>query len=292
MKNILSLLVLISFTLSSFSQSQVLESLTMESKILKSTIQFSVYLPDGYETSKRQYPVVYLLNGYTGDERDWIQFGNIQRILDEEIEKSNITEMIVVMPDGDDRLYMNKTDGSYAYEDMFIQEFIPFVENKYRIRKEKQFRGISGLSMGGLGTLNLALKHHEVFGACAAYSSAIFAENEVLKMDQTAFDNYFGRTLTKAKGLSDKNRLTEDYKAYNVLNLVENKDAELLKSVKIYFDCGDDDFLTVGNSLLHIALKQKNIPHEYRVRDGAHTWEYWRTSLPIGLAFISKTITR
>ena len=249
MKNILSILVLISFTLSSFSQSQVLESLTMESKVLKSSIQFSVYLPDGYDTSKRQYPVVYLLNGYTGDERDWIQFGNIQRILDEEIEKSNITEMIVVMPDGDDRLYMNKTDGSYAYEDMFIQEFIPFVENKY-------------------------------------------AENEVLKMEQTAFDNYFGRTLTKAKGLSDKNRLTEDYKAYNVLNLVENKDAELLKSVKIYFDCGDDDFLTVGNSLLHIALKQKNIPHEYRVRDGAHTWEYWRTSLPIGLAFISKTITR
>ena len=292
MKNILFTLVFIICIPSLFAQSQVLESLTMESKVLKSSIQFSVYLPDGYDTSKRQYPVVYLLNGYTGDERDWIQYGNIQHILDGEIEKSTVTEMIVVMPDGDDRLYMNTTDGSYAYEDMFINEFIPFVENKYRIRKEKQFRGISRLSMGGSGTLNLALKYHEIFGACAAYSSAVFADNEVIGMDQTSFDNYFGRILTNAKGLSGVDRLTEDYKAYDIVNLVENKDIELLKSVKIYFDCGDDDFLTIGNAQLHIALKQKNIPHEYRVRDGAHTWDYWRTSLPIGLAFISKAMTR
>tara|TARA_R110000868_G_scaffold121034_1_gene321097 strand:+ start:9016 stop:9894 length:879 start_codon:yes stop_codon:yes gene_type:complete len=292
MKNALITLVLLSCLPSILAQSKVLESLTMESKVLKSSIQFSVYLPDGYDTSTRQYPVVYLLNGYTGDERDWIQFGNMKHILDAEIEKSNVTEMIVIMPDGDDRLYMNTTDGSYAYEDMFINEFIPYIENKYRIRKEKQFRGISGLSMGGSGTLKLALKHHELFGACAAFSSAVFDDNEVIGMDQVSFDNYFGRTLTKVKGLSGVSRLNEDYKAYDIVNLVENKDIELLKSVKIYFDCGDDDFLSIGNAQLHIALKQKNIPHEYRARDGAHTWDYWRSSLPIGLAFISKAMTR
>jgi S-formylglutathione hydrolase FrmB len=58
-----------------------------------------------------------------------------------------------------------------------------------------------------------------------------------------------------------------------------------MKSVKWYFDCGDDDFLYEGNSLVHIAMKKKEIPHEFRIRDGGHNWTYWRTSLPGGFGF-------
>ena len=62
-----------------------------------------------------------------------------------------------------------------------------------------------------------------------------------------------------------------------------------MKSVNWYFDCGDDDFLYEGNSLVHIAMKKKEIPHEFRIRDGGHTWGYWRTSLPEVLEFVSRT---
>jgi len=76
---------------------------------------------------------------------------------------------------------------------------------------------------------------------------------------------------------------------HNAISLINGMDAEKLKSVKWFIDCGDDDFLYEGNSLTHIALKKKEIPHEFRIRDGAHNWTYWRESLPKVLQFVSDT---
>ncbi|MBD3376936.1 esterase family protein, partial [candidate division KSB1 bacterium] len=78
------------------------------------------------------------------------------------------------------------------------------------------------------------------------------------------------------------------YERYGTLHLVETLPEDQLKSVRWYIDCGDDDFLYEGNSLLHIALRKRGIPHEYRVRDGAHNWTYWRQSLPEVLWFVSE----
>jgi S-formylglutathione hydrolase FrmB len=59
------------------------------------------------------------------------------------------------------------------------------------------------------------------------------------------------------------------------------------KAVRWYIDCGDDDFLTEGNCLVHIAMHKNNIPHEFRVRDGGHSWPYWRAALPEVMKFVS-----
>ena len=264
-----------------------MESLNMKSALLNTEVKYSIYLPDGYDYSERQYPVVYLLNGYTGNETDWIQSGGMQQIVDHEIEEGNIQEMIIVMPDGDDRLYMNRTDGTYPYEDMFIKELLPHIENLYRVRKGKRYTGISGLSMGGAGSLKLALKYDAHFGVCAAFSAAIFMDESVTASDQEFMNSYISKAMPDVVGERGKKRLNKSYEEYNVLHLAKTKDPELLKTVKIYFDCGDDDFLTLGNALLHKELIERKIPHEYRVRDGAHTWPYWRESLPVGLKFIS-----
>jgi S-formylglutathione hydrolase FrmB len=79
------------------------------------------------------------------------------------------------------------------------------------------------------------------------------------------------------------------YEKYSVLELVKNMPDDQKKAVRWFIDCGDDDFLYEGNSLIHIEMRKKEIPHEYRVRDGAHNWTYWRTSLPVVLSFISDT---
>ncbi len=283
--SILLLLLVLSNTL--FGQSKILESQVMNSALLNTEVKYSIYLPDGYEYSERYYPVVYLLNGYTGDETSWIEAGGMQRIVDHEIAKGNIQEMVIVMPDGDDRLYMNRTDGTYPYEDMFMKELLPFIENNYRVRTGKRYTAISGLSMGGAGSLKLALKYDQNFGACAAYSSAVFTEESVTASEQEAMDGYISKAMPDVVGKKGKSRLNKSYEEYDVLHLVKNKNPELLKTVKIYFDCGDDDFLTLGNAQLHKELVVRQIPHEYRVRDGAHTWSFWRESLPVGLKFIS-----
>ncbi|WP_299224947.1 alpha/beta hydrolase-fold protein [uncultured Psychroserpens sp.] len=272
------------------AQSKVLESLSMTSKLLNTEINYSVYLPNGFDDSKNTYPIVYLLNGFTGDETDWVKHGELQTVADQLIENGKVLPMVIVMPDGDDRLYMNKDDNTYPYEDMLITEFLPFIENKYRVKDHKKYRGIAGLSMGGAGSLRLALKYHELFGVCAGFSAGISTEEEIMSESSDSFDSYFGRLSPSIIGSKGKDRITETYKDYDVLHLVNTKAAKLLKTVKIYFDCGDDDFLTVGNAQLHIDLTKKEIPHEYRVRDGKHTWEFWKDSLHNGLIFISNTM--
>ena len=100
---------------------------------------------------------------------------------------------------------------------------------------------------------------------------------------ENAFGQLFGR------GLKGKARLNQSWYANSILKLIENKSSDELKQVRLWIDCGDDDFLTIGNSQLHIALTQKQVPHEYRVREGTHNWDYWRTGITEALQFIGKS---
>ena len=92
--------------------------------------------------------------------------------------------------------------------------------------------------------------------------------------------------------MDTENYTDEELKAYyenhNALSLIEQVSEEDKGAVRWYIDCGDDDFLYEGNSLVHIAMKKQEIPHEFRIRDGGHTWTYWRKSLPSVLKFVTQ----
>ena len=286
----LSLICFISAIPSFCQHGKVIEDLQIRSNILGKEVRYAVYLPFDYETSDRYYPVVYLLHGYTDDESAWIQFGEVHLAADRAILSREIPPMIIIMPDAGVTWYINNYDNSIRYEDFFFEEFIPHIENDYRIRKKKEFRGVAGLSMGGYGSLIYALRHPDMFAACAPFSAAIRTEEEVVNQAGDRWDRVEGSVF--GPGLEGKNRITEHWKSYNPINVVNHADPDRIKSVKYYLDCGDDDFLYRGNAEFHILLMDKQIPHEYRVRDGSHSWEYWRTGIIEGLKFIGKNFHR
>ena len=269
---------------SQVSRGTVKEGLTIHSNILNKDVRYTIYLPFDYESSYRYYPVVYLLHGYTDNDMGWIQFGEANLIADEAIANREIPPMILAMPDGGVSWYINNYDGTTKYEDFFFQEFIPYIEKNYRIRAEKRYRGIAGLSMGGYGTIIYSLKHPDTFAACAAFSAAIYTEDEIINFDENRWNQI--DAVLYGSNLKGKDRLTKHLLSYNPLYIVKNSDADKIKSVRFYIDCGDDDFLYKGNSTFHILLRDLKIPHEYRVRDGSHQWSYWRTGLMDGLKFI------
>ena len=279
-KLLISLCLTLGFIFSSFAQTgKVYDNLTMTSKILKSERKYAVYLPPDYETSDRSYPVLYLLHGAGDDQTGWVQFGEVLRITDNAIKDGTATPMIIVMPDANTgkRGYFNQGK-DWRYEDFFFEELMPFVEQQYRIKSEKRYRAVAGLSMGGGGSFMYALHHPELFSsACplSAYVGPLTIEDykERLKSEN--------ETYTEAA-------IQEYFKQHNAINLIESVPVEDIKSVRWYIDCGDDDFLYEGNSLAHIAMKKKEIPHEYRVREGRHSWTYWRESLPKVLEFVSQ----
>src|SRR5665647_3968902 len=171
-------LTLLLLLLPSFMPAQtgkVMDNLSMTSKILKMDRKYAIYLPPDYETSQRSYPVLYLLHGSGDDQTGWVQFGEVQHIADEAINQGRATPMIIVMPDANtgQRGYFNSINGQWQYEDFFFQEFIPFVEKQYRIKGEKTYRAVAGLSMGGGGAFMYALHHPELFSAACPLSASV-----------------------------------------------------------------------------------------------------------------------
>ena len=270
--------------------SVIRESLTIESKILKKKVNYSIYLPAGYQENSRSYPVLYLLHGYTDNETGWTSFGEVQSIADATIASGEATPMIIAMPDAGVDWYVNSYDGKTLYEDFFIKEFITHIESTFRARGKSEFRAVAGLSMGGHGTLVYALKHPDKFAAAAPLSAAVWTKEEIIKTPVDQWNNYFG--FIYGPDLEGEARITSHVRQNNGLFMVEDGDTEKIKKVKFFIDCGDDDFLIKGNMALHAAMIDKKIPHEFRVRDGAHTWDYWRTSLPEVLRFVSASFHR
>jgi len=257
----------------------VQDDLSMTSEILSSERKYAIYLPPDYESSQRSYPVLYLLHGAGDDQTGWVQFGEVLRITDQAIKDGSATPMIIVMPDANtgQRGYFNSPDNKWRYEDFFFDELVPHVEQKFRIKGQKRYRAIAGLSMGGGGSFMYALHRPDMFSSACPLSAYVGPSDVDALADRLPPDRL---------GLS-QTELEQYVQKHNAVHLVNAMSTEDMKSVRWYIDCGDDDFLYEGNSLIHIALKKKDVPHEFRIRDGRHSWTYWRASLPKVLGFVS-----
>ena len=279
-----TLLAAIFAPVSLFAQTGIVhDNLSMTSEILESERKYAVYLPPDYHTSERHYPVLYLLHGAGDDQTGWVQFGEVLHITDKAIKAGKATPMVIIMPDASaGRLgYFNDASNTWRYEDFFFEEFMPHVEDLYRIKKEKRYRAVAGLSMGGGGSFMYALHRPDLFSAAAPLSAYVGPS------DREQYRGWSQRTGEDISGLSDDD-MDRYIERHNAVSLIKSLPEEELRSVRWFIDCGDDDFLYEGNVLAYLALKEREIPHEFRIRDGAHTWTYWRDSLPVVLDFVSR----
>ncbi|MDZ7650530.1 MAG: alpha/beta hydrolase-fold protein [Cytophagales bacterium] len=235
MKKLVVLLSVFLFSATLYAQTgKVYDNLSLPSKILKGERKYAVYLPPDYETSQRSYPVLYLLHGAGDDQTGWVQFGEVLHITDKSINEGTATPMIIVMPDAKSEQmgYFNSLKNDWRYEDFFFEEFMPFIENKYRIKKEKRSRAVAGLSMGGGGSFMYALHHPELFSSACPLSAYIGP--------LTLADMKAGMERNNQKGTDAE--IEAYFKKHNAINLINDIKDENKKAVRWYIDCGDDDF--------------------------------------------------
>jgi enterochelin esterase-like enzyme len=272
------LLFAVIFAMSAQAQSEV-KQLTVKSKILGVEKNYSIYLPDGYEKSGKNYPVLYLLHGAKGEHTSWVEekYGNMQAITDETIANGGAKEMIVVMPDasgkgeknaGKDMGYFN-VEG-WRYMDFFFEEFIPHIDKKFRTIASKEGRAIAGLSMGGGGSVVYAQRHPEIFSA--AYSTSGLLDHRYRIKVPDYYDIGWLWSVSETSPVEFLRNATVE-------------EVEKLKTVRWMLDCGDDDRIITTNIDFFLEMKREKVPVEFRVRDGKHNWAFWRESLPEILAF-------
>jgi len=254
---------------------------------MNTEIQYNVYLPDGYVSDGSvTYPVVYLLHGLSDNCEAWVSKGTMKPIADELIESGEACKMVIVMPqagDADTRRvpcgYFNMP--AWSYEDLFFDEFIPDVESKYHAGGDKMRRAVMGLSMSGGGSTVYCQKHPDMFSSCYAMSAW---------MDEPKAE---GVTYAEAKDWREKTCISvHENSAPGFLRKADAQTIEALKTVKWFIDCGDDDFLFDVNVETYQLMKKAGIKTEFRVRNGIHNWEYWRTSLRAALPFASRNFSK
>jgi enterochelin esterase-like enzyme len=289
-KRILILATIVLFNLHILSASEgirVQESLSFFSKILKQEVKYSVCLPTCYFNSKKSYPVVYLLHGLGDDESSWLEYGNICQVSDKEVKSGNAVPMIFIMPQGFRNYYVNDYAGTFLYQDMFVNELVPLIDSLYRTIPDKQHRATIGFSMGGFGALILPLKHPEMFSVCVPLSISVRTDEQYEKEDAFEWNDQWGR-LFGGVGKNGPERITEFYRNNSPFHIIETADLGKYKDLKIFIVNGDDEnTLCRSNEELHILMRNISFPHEFRVRDGGHEFDFWRQALPDGLHFIS-----
>ena len=275
---VLSFLLMLQFSFGVAAQEKypVVLECELQSEILCTAKKYCIYLPEGYADGERAFPVLYLLHGLTDTHTAWRDKGNVQDIAAEVMRSGNACEMIIVMPDaGTDYDGYFNCEG-WRYEDYFFQEFIPHVENMYRIIADRQHRAIAGLSMGGGGTTWYAINHCDMFSSAYAMSALMgMIENSWISRSPDERRRVFMESAVANNNIKAVDNATDEQRAR-------------IASVRWFIDVGDEDFLFDNNMDFIKAMRSKRIPYQLRVRDGGHTWQYWQDALRMALPFVSE----
>lgn len=263
-------------------QSKILTD-SIYSQVLSDYRAYTVFLPKSYDVeTDKEYPVLYLLHGMMDTNRGWSERGHVKDVMDQLVASGEACEMIIVTPNAGGNVYEGVWNGyfdmpGWSYETFFYTEFLPYVEKTYRVKADKAHRAVAGLSMGGGGATAFAQKHSDLF-------SSIYAMSALMSIPEQ------GAAPSHQPG--DKMAiLSKSVIENSCIKYVEEADEariERLRSVAWFVDCGDDDFLLDRNIEFTQAMRKAQIPCEFRVRDGGHTWEYWHSALYTCLPFVTR----
>ena len=252
----------------------------LQSHLLGESVHYCVMLPPDYDAataghSPRRYPVIYFLHGLGDNEQTLFKGGGWDLIQDLR-QKGQVSDFLLVAPEGRRTFYINSADGRVHYSDFFIREFIPYIESHYSIRRERSARAISGFSMGGYGALRFAFAHPELFSSVSAQSAALIAEPP-RQAESGLLGTVFGNPID-----------VPHWNQNSPFVLAKRNRAQIRASgLSIYFNCGSkDEFgFDQGAEELHRQLQAEDIRHEYHLYPGNHGGEYFLAHLGEVLKF-------
>lgn len=266
----LFIFILLSLALASAWAFRV-DTVKVATTYLATPMDLTVFVPDSKATDGK-FPTVYLLNGYDGNHTSWPRsMKNLGKLADS-------YAMIIVCPDGRDSWYWDSpVDAGMQMESFFTKDLVPYIDDHYPTIPEAANRAITGLSMGGHGSLYLAGRHPEIWGNAGSMSGGV---------DVRPFAGKWKTKIRLGKSIEEDPALWESHTVAAMVPQIKEA------GINITFDCGSDDFFAGVNDALHQALLKAGVPHDYTSRPGNHSWNYWRNSLPYHLMFFDTKFPR
>ncbi len=247
------------------------DTVTVASKYLDTPMKVTVLTPDG--AAGQRFPTVYLLNGFSGDYRAWTQ--TTEPRLGEIADRYG---MVFVMPDGRDSWYWDSPVNSGLQMESFITKtLVPYIDSKFPTIPEVSKRAITGLSMGGHGSIYLAARHPEIFGSAGSMSGGV---------DIRPFPKSWNMSKLLGKTYAEDAPLWDSHTVATMVPQIKKA------GINLIFDCGSEDFFAKVNADFHHALLDAGVPHDYTSRPGNHSHSYWRNSLKYHLLYFNEVFKK
>jgi len=237
-----------------------IDTVSYNSKTVGTTRRTIIYTPPEFSKDKK-YPVLYLLHGIGGDEKEWLNGAQPQVILDNLYVDKKIEPMIVVMPNGramkDDRAVgdifdREKVEAFATFEKDLLNDLIPFIEKTFPVYEDRESRALAGLSMGGGQSLNFGLGNLDKFAWVGGFSSAPNTKNPE--------------------------------------ELLPDPDEAKKKLKLLWISCGDNDNLIRISKRTHDYLEANSVPHIYYIEPGGHDFKVWKNGLYMFSQLIFKPV--
>lgn len=265
-------------SLSAFPASRV-QCGAMKSKYVPGRIGYCAMLPPGYDSSPgKRFPVLYFLHGLGGDQ-SFLASSGASSAIEEAWDEKRLGEFVIITPQGENSFYINSRDGHILYEDFFVREFVPRMEQLFRLQRDRSGRAITGVSMGGYGALRFAFKYPRMFIAVSAHMPALMEELPHGSSEaglETFLGNAFGSPLNE--------RFWKENTPFVFARTAT------LQGLRIYFDCGEQDMynFSAGTRQMDKLLTARHVAHEAHLYPGGHNWHFVEQHLEDSLLFHSR----
>jgi S-formylglutathione hydrolase FrmB len=263
---------LLFLTISASAQSRI-DCNALKSRILGEMVHYCVLLPPSYDSvPAKHYPVLYFLHGLGENEQTLFKTGG-WNLIEDLRQQHKIVDFLIVTPEAKVSFYVNSADGKVRYSDFFLQEFIPYIEANYRIRREPKARAITGISMGGYGALRFAFAKPDMFSAVSAQSAALINDSPKELDAALRAGTPWGRLLGSVFG----NPVDVAHWKQNDPFSLARKNKVGIGKLAMYFNCGRDDEydFEVGAAALDKQLTEEHIKHEFHLYPGNHSASYF-----------------
>jgi S-formylglutathione hydrolase len=283
-----SILVLMTIAIAQPAQASQLVDSKLDSKLVPAPVEFSVLLPDGYESIKEPVPLLLFLHGLGGDRT---LLTRMRPIIDDMWNAGTLPKMVIATPSAGRSGYMDYRDGSQKWESFIIGPFLEHLRQTYRVSRERKGTLLFGISMGGLGGLRLAFKYPNKFQAVAALEPAI---DPALKLKEVPPRNRFYRNDELMQSIFGKPLDEAYWEANNPASIVvANADKIRGSKLEIYIDVGDLDAFNIndGTEFVHRILWESKIAHEYHLVRGAdHVGRTIKPRTTEALGFLNRVL--
>lgn len=251
----------------------VCDERSFRSAALSREMRYSIVFPAGYAEGHRRYPVLYLLHGWNGDHRNWVTLTNL-------LHYAATLDIIIVAPEGRNSWYVNSESSPIErFHDYIFTDLIAEIDATYRTIAAPHRRAIAGLSMGGYGSLLLAMRHPELFEIAGSISGAFDAPRGIERILPDVAESIEAAYAHDGSHARKEN---------DVFRLAEHAPASLFPY--FYLCCGSQDALARSNRQLVTLFTEQKIAFEYHEYPGDHSWHFWDESLPQLLSVIAKRI--